>query len=95
MYPLVLSHDLIQSFKFWYQNELHEGMCSSREMYRLSSTYRAQDRQKAFCLAVALSEQGSQVCVTCSRHEYKVWVNLRTQCVATPAPAPKATAMVM
>lgn len=79
MYPLVLSHTLIQPFKFWYQGEIIEGMCSSQEIYCLSSTYKAEDRQKAFCLAIALTEHGAQVCVTCRKREYKVWVGLRTK----------------
>ncbi len=95
MYPLVLSHDLVQCFKFWSHNELCEGMCSDREMYCLSSTYQAKDRQKAFSLAVALAEHGAQVCITCRRHEYKVWVNLRTHHLSTFVPAPEAIAKVM
>ncbi|MEP0873517.1 hypothetical protein NDA01_27535 [Trichocoleus desertorum AS-A10] len=81
MYPLVLSHNLVQSFKFWYQNEIHEGMCSDKEMYRLCTVYKAEDRQRAFSLAVSLAvslaEHGAQVCITALRNEYKVWVGLR------------------
>jgi hypothetical protein len=79
MYPLVLSHDLVQSFKFWYQDKIHEGMSSGSEIYRLCTAYKAEDRQKAFSLAVALAEHGAQACVTCRRTEYKVWMSLRTQ----------------
>jgi hypothetical protein len=92
MYPLVLSHDLVQSFKFWYQNEIREGMCSNQEMYRLCGAYKADDRQKAFSLAAALAEHGAQACVTCMRTEYKVWVSLRTQHLAPSLQAPKAIA---
>lgn len=86
MYPLVLSHSLVQSFKFWYRNEIHEGMCSDREVYRLYELYQAEDRQKAFSLAVSLSEHGAQVCITCMRAEYKAWVSLRTQHLASSVP---------
>ena len=78
MLPLVLSHDLVLPFKFWYQNELCEGMCSGKKMYRLSRSYQAKHRQQAFGVAVALAQQGAQVCITCTRREYKVWVGLRT-----------------
>jgi hypothetical protein len=77
MYPLVLSHDLVQSFKFWYQDKIHEGMSSGSEIYRLCTAYKAEDRQKAFSLAVVLAEHGAQACITCRRTEYKVWVGLR------------------
>lgn len=90
-YPLVLSHDLVQLFKFWYHNEVCEGMCSNREIYRLCSKYQAQHRQEAFCLAIALAEHGAQVCITCMRHEYKVWVSLRTLPVAVSFPSLEKT----
>lgn len=92
MYPLVLSHDLVQPFKFWDQNQLLEGMCSDKEIYRLCVAYRAEERQKAFALAVSLTEHGAQVCITCKRTEYKVWVSLRTQHLATSTPSSEAIA---
>lgn len=79
MLPLVLSHELVHPFKFWYENELHEGMCSGKELYRLVEKFGSNERQKAFGLAVQLAEQGGQVCVTCMRAEYCVWVSLRSK----------------
>jgi hypothetical protein len=79
MLPLVLSHELVHPFKFWHNNELHEGMCSGKELYRLVEKFGTSDRQKAFGLAVQLAEQGSQICVTCLRAEYCVWVSLRSK----------------
>ena len=79
MFPLMLSHELVHPFKFWYENELHEGMCSGKELYRLVEKFGGHERQKAFGLAVQLAEQGSQVCVTCMRAEYCVWVSLRSK----------------
>ena len=94
MYTLVLSHELVQPFKFWYQNEIREGMCSNQEIYRLCGTYKTEDRQKAFSLGVALAEHGAQACVTCMRTEYKVWVSLRTHHLAPLVPAPEAIAVM-
>jgi hypothetical protein len=79
MLPLVLSHELVHPFKFWYDHELQEGMCSGKELYRLVEKFATNDRQRAFGLAVKLAEQGSQVCVTCMRAEYCVWVSLRSK----------------
>jgi len=79
MLPLVLSHELVHPFKFWYDHELQEGMCSGKELYRLVEKFGTSDRQSAFGLAVKLAEKGSQVCVTCMRAEYCVWVGLRSK----------------
>jgi hypothetical protein len=87
MHLLVLSQDLIQSFKFWYQNGIHQGMCFNNEMYRLCVVYGSDDRHKAFSLATALIEHGAQACITCLNTEYKVWVSLRTQNLAASVPA--------
>ncbi|MBD2120399.1 MULTISPECIES: hypothetical protein [Trichocoleus] len=92
MLPLVLSHELVHPFKFWHHNEIREGMFSGNELYRLCTTYKAEDRQKAFGLALGLSEHGAQVCITCMRSEYKVWVGLRN--LPTAAPTPLETAVI-
>ena len=78
MLPLVLSHELVHPFKFWHNNELREGICSGKELYCLQSQFTAQARQQAFGLATDLAAAGAQVCITCMRAEYKVWVSLRT-----------------
>ncbi|MBD1865297.1 MULTISPECIES: hypothetical protein [Trichocoleus] len=67
-------------------------MYSDREIYRLCTTCKAEDRQKAFALALSLTEHGAQACITCKRTEYKVWVSLRTQHLAASVPSPKAIA---
>ncbi|MBD2098471.1 hypothetical protein H6F90_25705 [Trichocoleus sp. FACHB-591] len=56
--------------------------------------YKAEGRQKAFSLAVSLAEHGAQVCVTCRRTEYKVWVSLRTLPSTTLAPLEEALSAV-
>ncbi|HEY9751016.1 MAG TPA: hypothetical protein V6C63_20200 [Allocoleopsis sp.] len=78
MLPLVLSHELVHPFKFLYNHEIHEGMCSGKELYCLWERFPASSRQKAFAVAMDLAEQGRQVCITCMRSEYKIWVSLRT-----------------
>ena len=78
MLPLVLSHELIHPFKFLYNDEICEGMCSGKELYCLWGKFPAARRQKAFALAMDLVEQRNQVCITCMRAEYKIWISLRT-----------------
>lgn len=78
MLPLVLSHQIVHPFKFWHNEQLLEGMCSGKELYCLQSNFAADCRQTAFRLATNLAEQGAQVCITCLRSEYRVWVSLRT-----------------
>ncbi|MBD1864151.1 MULTISPECIES: hypothetical protein [Trichocoleus] len=78
MLPLVVSHELVHFFKFLYDHEIREGMCSEKELYCLWDSFPASSRQKAFAVAMDLAEQGSQVCITCMRAEYKIWVSLRT-----------------
>lgn len=79
MLPLVLSHELIHPFKFWHEQNLQEGMCFGKELYRLVGQFKADERQKAFSVAVELAEAGSQICVTCLRAKYCVWISLRSQ----------------
>nr|WP_290227807.1 hypothetical protein [Trichocoleus desertorum] len=78
MLPLVLSHELVHPFKFLHDDEIREGMCSGKELYYLWEKFPVGSRQKAFAFAMDLAEQGSQVCITCLRSEYKIWVSLRT-----------------
>ncbi|MBD2094977.1 hypothetical protein H6F90_07380 [Trichocoleus sp. FACHB-591] len=78
MLPLVLSHELVHPFKFLYDHEIREGMCSGKELYCLWRRFPADSRQEAFALAMDLAEQDSQVCITCMRVEYKIWISLRT-----------------
>ena len=78
MLPLILSHAIVHPFKFWYAEQLCEGMCSGKELYRLQAKFDASARQQAFTTALDSAEQGHRVCITtCSRNEYKVWVSLR------------------
>jgi hypothetical protein len=78
MLPLVLSHELVHPFKFLYDHEIRDGMCSGKELYCFWENFPPSSRQKAFAVAMDLAEQGSQVCITCMRAEYKIWVSLRT-----------------
>lgn len=78
MLPLLLSHELVHAFKFWHNGELHEGMSSGKDLYRLQAKFYPQERQRAFQVATELAQQGLQVCVTCLRTEYKIWVSLRS-----------------
>lgn len=78
MLPLVLSHEIVHPFKFWYAEHLCEGMCSGKQIYRLQAKFDASERKQAFTTALDSAEFGHQVCITtCSRNEYKVWVSLR------------------
>ncbi|HEY9747212.1 MAG TPA: hypothetical protein V6C63_00820 [Allocoleopsis sp.] len=76
MIPLFLSHQLVHPFKFWYDNQLQEGIRFGKELYCFVADFAAADRQKAFSLAVSLAEQGTPVYITCMGAKYKVWVNL-------------------
>ncbi len=82
MLPLVLSHELIHPFKFWHEQNLQEGMCFGKELYQLVGQFKTDERQKAFSVAVELAETGKQICVTCLRSRYCVWVSLRSQTTA-------------
>lgn len=77
MLPLLLSHELVHTFKFWQDGQLHEGMSSGKDLYRFNAQFALQERQKAFQVATELAHKGLQVCVTCMRSEYKIWVSLR------------------
>ncbi|HEY9645570.1 MAG TPA: hypothetical protein V6C88_04325 [Chroococcidiopsis sp.] len=80
MFPLVVSQDLIQPFKFWH-GDVRLGMRYADELYTHVRSYAVSARLDAYELACSLAQNGSRVCVACSPWRYTIWISLRSPLV--------------
>jgi len=74
--PSVVDEQLICQFKYWDEKVLH-GMVHRNEIYTLFRAYSHQDRLKAYADAEQQTSKGIVVCITVSKANYCVWLNLR------------------
>ena len=79
MFPSVLPEPFIHRFKFWSEGAVQEGMYTKNELYRLIATFPVESREKAYRLAVDLSQHGQSIIISCSEQHYTVWSSLRTE----------------
>ncbi|MBW4662542.1 MAG: hypothetical protein KME15_28180 [Drouetiella hepatica Uher 2000/2452] len=79
MLPVVIHEALIQSFSFYGEGCIREGMSYGQQIYRLVQSYEIASRLHAYSLGCDLSHQGSRTVVTVCDRQYKVWVELRSQ----------------
>ena len=87
MQPLVVTEQQSSSyFKFWYDDNMHEGMRYRNELFRHFKTFGAHRRNHAYSLGCALAQQGIQAVITCvsdrntapADQRYVLWVSLRS-----------------
>ncbi len=79
MLPVVIHETLIQSFNFYGEGCIREGMSYGRQIYMLVRSYEIASRLHAYSLGCDLSHKGSRTIVTVCDRQYKVWVELRSQ----------------
>ena len=78
MDPLFVTEELTSMFKYWSDDQIHEGMTYDNELFRLTETYKTVDRKRMFDHAWALIIDGMKVVITASSYRYAVWVELRS-----------------
>lgn len=76
MLPQVISQQLVHIFKYW-NEKICIGMRHGDELYTFVRSYPLSERLQAYDLACELAATDSQVCITCSRWRYTVWLSLR------------------
>ena len=72
-------------FKFWFNDQLCEGMCYGNELFRQFRTFSAHRRAHAYSVGCALTQQGVAVVMTCTsdrnsspeQQQYILWISLR------------------
>jgi hypothetical protein len=77
MLPQVISQHLVHIFKYW-NEKICIGMRHGDELYTFVRSYPLSDRLQAYDHACQLAGTGGQVCITCSRWRYTIWLSLRT-----------------
>ena len=75
--PLVVKEELVSLFKFFFQQEIYDGMRYRQDLFRLLNTFEVARRERVYNLGHALADRGLRVVITRSRDRYKLWINLR------------------
>lgn len=75
--PLVLDESLVHRFKYWNEG-VQQGISHRNELYAHLQSYSANERLKAYETAYKQAEEGYIVCITVSKTNYSVWLNLRS-----------------
>lgn len=73
-----ISEDKVSIFKYWNNDGIQEGMNYKGQLYTLVRSYPAEDQLDACELGCNLAEKGMEVCLTCSRPRYRVWMHLKS-----------------
>lgn len=93
MGPLVVKEELVNLFKFWFQETIQDGMLFRDELFRHLQSFNFVQRHRAYEIGYQLAEKGFKVVITCSgdtgittanrdhssqsQIRYRVWVSLR------------------
>lgn len=75
--PLVVNANLVHPFKFW-QEKLQQGIRFGNELYTHFRSYSTTERLLAYEVAYEQTKQGHSVCITVSKTQYSLWLNLRS-----------------
>lgn len=78
MEPLIICEQFISRFKFWLDEQVHDGMQHRHELFRHVRTETVTGRQRIYDLGWALSHEGVHTIITVSNNGYTLWINLRS-----------------
>lgn len=80
MLPTVTREELVSPFSFYFEDQIHQGMTHQGKLYFQVQTYSGIRRDKAYELALHLSQRGITSVITVSSVVqptcYRVWVDL-------------------
>jgi hypothetical protein len=75
--PLVINEQQGVIFKFWFENQLNDGLRLRNGLFRRVQMFDVAQRDQAYALAYALGQQGVQTIITRSSTRYTVWLDLK------------------
>lgn len=69
----------IQSFRFYFEGKVHQGMSYENQLYKLVKTLSSNNDLEAYRIGQSLSLAKHQIVVTVSQKRAQIWVDLKTQ----------------
>ncbi|MCU0570237.1 MAG: hypothetical protein MUF49_27145 [Oculatellaceae cyanobacterium Prado106] len=79
MFPIIVHEATVRVFNFYFESDMHQGMCCLRRFYRLVKTYSLKERSQACLYAHQLTQHENQTVITASDACYKVWLEIRSE----------------
>jgi hypothetical protein len=84
MLPVVIYEPSIRLFSFYFEGNIYQGMSYQGKLYKLTKSFDAKERLKAYTLGCEISNRDHHVAITVAAEKYRVWVDLS----AKDAPEP-------
>lgn len=78
MPPMVVSEEQVRIFNYYYAGQLCQGMMCQNRLYRLISSFRLEERPKAYALGYKLNKKSTCTIITQARDRWDVWQDLRS-----------------
>jgi hypothetical protein len=79
MLPVVANEPSICLFSFYFEGSIYQGMSYQGKLYKLTKSFDAKERLKAYTLGCEISNRNHHVAITVSTTKYRVWVDLSSQ----------------
>ncbi len=77
MLPLIVNEDDLSTFKFWFNENLQEGMHHRNELFCRLQIFDIRYRSLVYHLGCKLAQQGSVVVLSCGLDTCSLWASLR------------------
>lgn len=75
--PIIINETNVSPFKFWFENDLQDGIHHQDELYCRLRAFPVQERSKAYHLGCQIAKSGTIVVLTLSPEQCGLWVSLR------------------
>lgn len=77
MLPLVVKENSLFTFKFWFNDQIQEGMNYQQEMFCRLCTLAPQCRAQLYQFGCKLTQNGTPVVISITDQHCSLWVSLR------------------
>jgi hypothetical protein len=75
---MLVSEDLVRPFNYYHAGQLCKGMSLQNRLYRLVSSFRTEERAKAYAVGCKLNKNDSSAVITKTIDAYNIWLDLRS-----------------
>jgi hypothetical protein len=79
MQLLLATESNCQFFKFWFNQQVHDGINYRGEIFLLFHNFPLRRRDQAYEIGSRLVERGIAIVIVCSKERYSVGINLRSE----------------